>query len=94
MSKIAFAERAKVVALLVAQAGAAARDLHAVWEARGYAAGGSDPIVDGDLVNTGETAAGLGDFNALCLELQHFIDGGVVAQGAWGAVAAVVRGDT
>jgi len=73
-----------------------AEDLQSVYASRGYANGGSNPIVDGDLVNGGITnisASQLGDLINVMAQMVAFRNNFPVFQSQWSTTLNAGRTD-
>ncbi len=70
--KIKFSEQCQTFSTTLAQLFKQAPDLEGVYFDEGFNGGGSDPIVDGDIVSLGITAADLSAFITVAQQLQKF----------------------
>ena len=93
-AKFNFGEKSQSVATSLAQAANDADDIVSVYFDRGYDSGGSDQIVDGDIIEgLNITAAQLGLLITLFQQLAKFVGNAAVTQADYDATLNVIRSD-
>jgi len=92
-TKLKFTGQAISVADVLAKAASDLSDLTDVYFDRGYDAGGSDPIVDGDVSDLDKTAAELALMITLAQQFANFMDNSAVTTGDYGSTLSSMRQD-
>jgi hypothetical protein len=77
--KIKFSSKAQALATTLAQASNELDDLVTVYFDEGFNGGGSDPIIDGDIVSLGITAVELGNMITFAQQFNDFLNNAAVA---------------
>lgn len=92
-TKLTFGEQSQNDATTLAQVADKLTNLETVYFDRGYNSGGSNPIVDGDIVSLNITAADLGALITLIQQLNNFLGNVAVTTGDYDATLNTVRTD-
>lgn len=92
-TKLTFTEQAQKSATIFAQLGDKLADLESVYFDRGYDGGGSNPIIDDDIVSLNITAAQLASLITLAQQLSNFLGNLAVTQADYDATLNAVRSD-
>jgi len=92
-NKVKFATKIQESSTTVAQALASAKNIYSVYFDRGYSAGGSDPIIDEDLLSLGLTAADLASFITMADQLAKFFNNEAVTTGDYDSIVNKLRLD-
>lgn len=92
-TKLTFGEQSQNDATTLAQVADRLANLETVYFDRGYNSGGTNPIVDGDIVSLNITAANLAALVTLTQQLNNFLGNLAVATGDYDATLNTVRTD-
>ena len=92
-TKLTFGEQSQGEATALAQVADRLTNLETVYFDRGYNSGGTNPIVDGDIVSLNITAADLAALVTLAQQLNNFLGNLAVATGDYDATLNTVRTD-
>jgi hypothetical protein len=92
-TKITWSTQAQADATTLAQVADKLANLETVYFDRGYDSGGGDPIVDGDVVSLGITAAQLGSLITLIQQLNNFLGNSAVTAADYDSTLNAVRKD-
>ena len=92
-TKLTFGEQSQGEATALAQVADRLTNLETVYFDRGYNSGGTNPIVDGDIVSLNITAADLAALVTLAQQLNNFLGNLAVATGDYDATLNAVRTD-
>ncbi len=92
-TKLTFGEQSQGEATTLAQVADRLTNLETVYFDRGYNSGGTNPIVDGDIVSLNITAADLAALITLAQQLNNFLGNLAVATGDYDATLNAVRTD-
>ena len=92
-TKLTFGEQSQNDATTLAQVADRLANLETVYFDRGYNSGGTNPIVDGDIVSLNITAANLAALVTLTQQLNNFLGNLAVATDDYDATLNTVRTD-
>lgn len=92
-TKLTFVEQSQNDATTLAQVADRLKNLETVYFDRGYNSGGTNPIVDGDIVSLNITAADLAALVTLTQQLNNFLGNLAVATDDYDATLNKVRTD-
>jgi hypothetical protein len=93
MPKEAFIRQLTTTATALAQSFDTANAIINAYFDRGYGSGGTNEILDADLVDVGLTAANVASAITLCQQLQALRNGGAVAAADYDSTLNVLRRD-